>query len=698
VIIPLSLQQSVQYLKGVGPKRAALLHKLEIRTLWDILCHYPREHEDRTKVTPVIKAHPGSTVTLKGLSEGFEIIPVGRNLAIGKVLLKDETGFIWAVWYRRTTPRYDVFANWDKKFAKGSSLWIHGPVERYHHETHVRVDEFELATEKSAIPIHMDRLVPLYPLTEGVDAKGFRELVWQTLQTYTKDIREYLPEPFLEKHRLQHLPEAIRQIHFPDTLAQRDQARRRFAFEEFFFLEMAMAQVRRTRHQNHSALACTPRRTYLTPFRKTLGFEMTNDQKKAVNDIFSDMAQTTPMNRLLQGDVGSGKTVVALSAMLLAVENGQQAVLMAPTEILAEQHFLTLKKFLEGLPLQWALFSRHLTAAQRRRQIQDLEEGRISLAIGTHALLEEDIRFKKLGLVIVDEQHRFGVRQRAILQRKAPNPHVLIMTATPIPRTLALTLYGDLSVSTIRELPPGRPVLTTHWTLEENAFAAVRREVEAGRQAFIVSPLVEESEKMDLNAAVAEWERLRTTVFSQHEVGLIHGRMKPGEKERIMTLFTDNKINILAATPVVEVGIDIPNATIMVILNAERYGLAQLHQLRGRVGRGRFASSCYLVADPKSNDAVRRLKILCETTDGFRIAEEDLQLRGPGEFLGEAQHGLPPFKVGNLVKDIDLIQEARQAAFSLYESDPECRTTEHLFFQKETARRFSGKLGLGQVS
>ncbi|HRY30648.1 MAG TPA: ATP-dependent DNA helicase RecG, partial [Elusimicrobiota bacterium] len=373
------------------------------------------------------------------------------------------------------------------------------------------------------------------------------------------------------------------------------------------------------------AAALPPTRTLLTPFKTALGFEFTAAQKRVINEIFADMSRTKPMNRLLQGDVGSGKTVVALSAMLLAVENGRQAALMVPTEILAEQHFLTLKKFFNNLPVSWALFSRGVPAAQRRRQEEQLRTGEIQIAIGTHALIQETVAFKDLGLVVVDEQHRFGVLQRAELQRKSQSPHVLIMTATPIPRTLALTLYGDLSTSVIDELPPGRPAITTHWTLEDNAFAAIRQTVKEGKQAYIVVPLVEESEKLDLRAAVKEWERLKTRVFPEFTVGLLHGRMKPQEKEAAMAQFMAGQTHIMVATPVVEVGIDVANATVMMVMDAERFGLAQLHQLRGRVGRGKESSACYLVSDPKSADAAQRMRLICMTQDGFKLAEEDLK-------------------------------------------------------------------------
>jgi ATP-dependent DNA helicase RecG len=692
------LSKPVQYLKGVGPRRAQALKNLGIETVGDLLNHFPREHEDRTEKVPIGKAQPGAECTLQGKVEGFEVLPAGKNLAVGKALLKDETGYIWAVWFRRTTPRYDVFESLSRQLSKGAVVMVHGPVERNFHEMQVRVDEHEVVGGADAKTLHVGRLVPVYPLTDGVDARWLRELVWDVLQEHGAEVRDYLPSAFLEKHRLAALPWAVQRIHFPTAWTDRDQARRRLAFEEFFFLELALGLARGRREEGPPAAPCTPTREHLTPFRATLGFELTRAQKHVINEIFADMARPKPMSRLLQGDVGSGKTVVALSAMLLAVENGRQAALMAPTEILAEQHFLTLHKFLGRLPLRWGVFTRDLKGKRKAAQLEELRSGKMHIAVGTHALIQEDVEFHKLGLVVIDEQHRFGVRQRAQLQLKGEAAHVLIMTATPIPRTLALTFYGDLSASVIDELPPGRPALTTHWTLEDNALAAVRRAVEQGRQAYVVYPLVDESDKLDLLAAVHEWERLRTAVFPDRRVGLLHGRMKSAEKEDTMSRFVAGDLDILVATPVVEVGIDVANATVMVVMNADRFGLSQLHQLRGRVGRGVHPSACYLVSDPKSQDAAHRMRLICANVDGFKLAEEDLKLRGPGEFLGENQHGLPPFKVGDLVKDGPLIEEAREAAFGLLQTDAQLESPELQPFADELKRRFAGKLQFGQVA
>ncbi len=696
-----AFQKSVQYLKGVGPKRAEKLEKLGIRTVWDLIHHFPRRHDDRTDRVAIGRVQPGTVKTLQGTVEDFDVVRAGRHLSIGRALLKDETGSITASWFRHASPRWDVFAGLRKQLAKGATVLVHGPIERVRNEYQMRVEEYELAGP-GALPIHVGRLVPIYDLTEGVDARWLRELVWSCLQSCGHLLSENLPADFMAEHKLAPHARSVVSFHFPSDRASLAEARRRLAFEEFFFLEMALAAAREQKKQGPPATICRPTRRHLTPFREKLGFDFTPAQKHVINEIFSEMADPHPMNRLLQGDVGSGKTVVALSAMLLAAENGLQSVLMAPTEILAEQHALTLEKFLKDVPLRWAMFTGSRSKKQRQVLLEQLAKGELDIAVGTHALLEDEVRFKRLGLIVIDEQHRFGVDQRAKLQGKSPvaesqSAHSLVMTATPIPRTLAMTYYGDLSVSTIRQLPPGRPPLTTHWTLEANAMEAVRRATAAGEQAYIVFPLVEESDKLDLRAAIKEWERL-LRFFAPLSVGLLHGRMKSAEKKEVMDKFSRGETKILVATPVIEVGIDVPNATVMVIMHGERFGLAQLHQLRGRVGRGRAPSHCYLVSDAKSPEAAARLDLLCRTRDGFVLAEEDLKQRGPGEFLGEAQHGVLPFKVGDLIQDGVLIAEARSAAFKILEIDPSLQKTEHRLFQGELRRRFSHRLRFGQVA
>ncbi len=693
-----SLQKPIQYLKGVGPRRAQCFRKLGIETVWDLLNHFPREHQDRTKQVPIVRACSGSVQSLTGVVHDFDVVPVGRNLSMGRALLGDPTGSIWAVWFRHSSARYDPFTGLRRQLVKGASILVHGRVERNYRQLQIRVDEYEVLKPGDRSVKHIGRIVPVYDLTEGIDARWLRELIWDVLEKNHGGVYESLPEFFIRENNLASLSWAIRHIHYPASWKDVQKAHERLSFEEFFFLELALAHVRQGRLSGPPAVPCSLTRCLLTPFRQALGFDFTTAQKRVINEIFSDMAKNKPMNRLLQGDVGSGKTVVALAAMLLAVENGQQAALMAPTEILAGQHFLTLEKMLKGLSVRMSLLTSDVSKKNKFKKIEDLKTGKVQIAIGTHALIQENVFFQNLGLVVVDEQHRFGVRQRALFQRKAQAPHVLIMTATPIPRTLSLTLYGDLDVSVIRQLPPGRPGIVTHWTSEKEALVSVHQAVNTGKQAYIVFPLVDESDKLNLRAAVKEWERLKTSVFPGLSVGLLHGRLKSAEKEKTMAGFASGEIKILAATPVIEVGIDVPNACVMVIMNADRFGLAQLHQLRGRVGRGKHLSECFLVSHSKSPDPVRRLNLMCETSDGFQLAEEDLKMRGPGEFLGEAQHGTPLLKAGDLVKDVAIIEKAREKAFLVMREDPCFGNPKNHIFRDTLRSRFANRLFFGQVA
>lgn len=677
----------------MGPAKAKALTRLGLITVGDLLRHFPRSHEDRRLSTSVLGG-PGGSLALQGKVIGFQVSGGGKDLLIARAVLACEGKTIEAIWFRRRSFRFDPFDGMKKKLLPGTLLFVYGPSQPGPRGMEIRVEDFDVVTGEPSP--HRDRLVPVYDLTEGVEGRWLRALVWK-MREAVREERDVLPESVREKQGLLGLAEAMGQFHFPSDPAARERARRRLAFDEFFSLEVALARVRQARTDGPPAPVCRPNRTLLTPFRQAFGFDFTPAQKHVINEIFNDMAGSRPMNRLLMGEVGSGKTVVAVAALLLAVEAGHQAVLMAPTEILAEQHAHGLTRLLRDLPVRWALLTGGRKGAASRRDREALAAGDIQIAVGTHALLEDQVAFKDLGLAVIDEQHRFGVEQRAVLGSKGVAPHVLLMTATPIPRTLALTLYGDLVVSIIDQLPPGRPVITTHWSPESAALAAVRRAVTEGRQAFIVFPLVHESERLDLRAVLKGWEHLKT-VFPNVPVGLLHGRMKSAEKEAVMSAFNRGELKILAATPVIEVGIDVPNATVLVIMNAERFGLAQLHQLRGRVGRGIHPSSCHLVSGAPSLEAADRLKLLCRTKDGFKLAEEDLRRRGPGEFLGEAQHGLPEFRVGNLVTDGALIGEAREAAFALIQEDPDLSHKDHRPLAQAISHRFKHRLRFGQVA
>jgi ATP-dependent DNA helicase RecG len=690
----LALERSLQFVSGVGPARAKLLAKLGLLTVGDLLRHYPRTHEDRRLSPSSVWGAPGTAVALVGAVKDFQVSGGGKDLLIGRAVLSREGKSLEALWFRRRSFRFDPFDGLKKKFLPGTSLFVYGPWQYGPRGLEIRVEDHDFPMGEPSP--HMDRLAPVYDLTEGLDGKWLRGLVWKVRGALT-EVPDGLPLAVREKQELIPLAEALGAFHFPVDPTVLGKARRRLAFDEFFSLEVALARVRKTREEGPPAPACRPTRELLSPFRKALGFDFTPAQKRVINEIFDDMGGTRPMNRLLMGEVGSGKTVVAVSSLLLAVEAGHQAVLMAPTEILAEQHAHGLARLLKGLPVRWALLTGGRKKAESQRHRDALAAGEIQIAVGTHALLEDQVVFKDLGLVVIDEQHRFGVDQRATLGAKGIAPHVLLMTATPIPRTLALTVYGDLSVSVIDQLPPGRPLITTHWSKEEEALSAVRRAVAQGRQAYVVFPLVQESERLDLKAVLVGWEHLKAA-FPGLPVGLLHGKLKSAEKEAAMSAFARGEIKILAATPVIEVGIDVANATVLVVMNAERFGLAQLHQLRGRIGRGIHPSSCHLVTGAPSQDSAERINLLCQIKDGFKLAEEDLRRRGPGEFLGEAQHGLPEFRVGNLATDGPLITEARDAAFALLQKDPDLRLPEHHALAQEISTRFAHRFRFGRVA
>jgi len=698
------LEKNVQYLKGVGPKRAKLFKKLGIETINDLLTYYPREWEDRSKLKAIATTRPGEKALICGKIKFYDILWTHSNLRIFKVAVSDKSGIIYALWFKKGSYRYDVFAGLKKQLKIGEDIYLYGTIvlQRYNKQGHKEIHVEEYATKNS---IHLRRIVPFYSLTEGIDEKFFRNLIRTCLETYLPYTIDILPDDLRSTYHLLPYQEALSSIHFPRNFGVKEQAYRRLVFEEFLLFQLALALKRQKVKKTLKPHTYHLKRFLLTPFRQSLGFEFTKAQKKTINEIFQDMQSKYPMNRLLQGDVGSGKTVVALSAMLLAIENGCQAVFMAPTEILAEQHYLTFKQFLSPLRgIEYALLTGKTKKSERIKILERLKRGEISILIGTHALIEEKIIFKKLTLVVIDEQHRFGVIQRAQLRAKGSNPDVLVLTATPIPRSLALTLYGDLDISLLDELPPGRQEIVTLHLSDMQAYEFVKKEVFSEHQAYIVYPLIEESDKLELKAAVAEAKRLKQEVFPNYRVGLIHGQLKGQEKEKIMHDFREKRYDILIATTVIEVGIDIPNATIMVIEHADRFGLATLHQLRGRVGRGfshpllkgKDRAYCILLGEPKTEEAKRRIQIMLSTTNGFRIAEEDLKIRGPGEFFGTTQHGLPEFRIGNPLNDYTLLQEARKVAFNLFQQnrfyDQEYQQLRNFLY-----RKFASRLGLVRI-
>ena len=677
---------TLQRLKGLGPAKAKLFEKLGISTLTDLLHYYPRTYQDRRPDEKPNDYNSNSLTVFKGRVLRTQEIPA-RSVLIFKAFLENEQGRqIECTWFKKRSFgrfRFDPFGPMKKDFKLNAEVWVIGRQEDRNNffGNKITVEEYYPAADPLSA-LHAGRLTPIYSLTEGLTNKQFRLFMHEALQTEALQTEpEILPPALLAKRKLLGSTQALRGIHFPAGLAELDAAKARLAYEEFLLLATAWGIKRTQTKILEKGYSYEIKRTLLTPLRQNLGFQFTNSQKHVINEIFRDLQSPRPMNRLLQGDVGSGKTVVALCAMLLAAENGYQAALMAPTEILAEQHFITFEKMLKALGVKTAILTSSTKAAAKRKILKELQDGTIQIIVGTHSLIQEDVKFANLRLAVIDEQHRFGVRQRAQLKEKTAKLDLLTMTATPIPRTLALAFYGDLEVSTLTELPPGRQPIQTEAATEKLAFMRVTDEVAKGRQAYIVYPLIEESEKISAKAVSEEFEKLKT-VFPQFRLAMLHGQMTQEEKEAVMADFAAHKTDILIATPVIEVGIDVKNATVMVIENAERFGLASLHQLRGRVGRGEHASYCILVAEHAGSIAKERVDIICRTCDGFKIGERDMQLRGPGEILGTRQSGELEFKAGDFFKDRDILTWAIKDRDELLTQDPALVQPAHRLFKQ----------------
>ncbi|HEV2724128.1 MAG TPA: ATP-dependent DNA helicase RecG [Thermoleophilaceae bacterium] len=648
----------------------------------DLIEHLPHTHRDRREARRVATLGVGEEATVGVTVKGVTVKPMrDRRRKRVEARVYDETGPMLAVWFNQP---------WlARQLREGTQVLLHGKLRR---RSEFWVTEHELVAHGDA-PVHTVGLVPVHPVTAGISAAALRSLLWEDYGLI-RHVIEPLPAGLRVAERLPDRSAALAATHFPDTEQEEAGARRRLAFEELFLLQLAVAGRRRARREGRRAVALAPRGSLLERWRSGLPFDLTHDQRAAGGRIELDLATERPMQRLLMGEVGSGKTVVALAAMLRAVENGRQAALMAPTETLAEQHLLTVDRLLGGAaPVE--LLTGSTGAARRRDLLGRLSSGELGLVVGTHALIEEAVRFRDLALCVVDEQHRFGVRQRAALDSKAPDglvPHALHMTATPIPRTLALTAYGDLDATVLRELPAGRMPVETHVVdgvrARARAYERIREEIRKGRQCFVVCPLVEESEALQAKAATAEAERLASTELREHRVALIHGQMPPAVKQEAMRDFAAGEADVLVATSVVEVGIDVPNATVMLIEAAERYGLSQLHQLRGRVGRGDHESLCILFGDPK----LPRLKAIAAERDGFRLAEIDLQLRGAGEVLGTRQSGLPEFRAARLPEDARLLETARARADEVLDRDPRLGRPEHALLREAVVTRFGSEL------
>ncbi len=685
------LATPVRFVKGVGGIRAEQLQRLGIETVGDLLQTLPRRYDDRRRFEKLSSLRSGdmSTVQAEIVSCGYVRPRFGKPFF--EAILKDASGLGRCRWFNAPYMQ--------DQLKVGDSLVIFGKVSMYKGWPVFTHPDFELARDDHEESIHVGRIVPLYSLTENLPQRTMRRIAWNAVQLFAPSAEEALPAEMLERLKLMGIREALAQVHFPDTLEAAARARYRLVFEEFLCVQLVLVARKIHAEQFLVGTAHVAKGAVRRNFISSLPFELTAAQQRVLKEIEADMQKPRPMHRLLQGDVGSGKTVVAACALLDAIECGSQGAVMAPTEILATQHYKTFSKYLEPVGIRMVLLTSDMAAVDRRRALAGLQSGEIQLAVGTHAILEERVVFKKLGLVVIDEQHKFGVEQRGALYGKGEQPDVLVMTATPIPRTLAMTIYGDLDVSILNEMPKGRQEIVTRVIGEDKlpqAYDFIRKQVAKGRQAFLVYPLVSSPEaagavdesgppeamkthfeftspKAELKAAEDMYRELKEKVFKAERLGLLHGQMKPADKDAVMEKFRAREIDILVATTVVEVGIDVPNATVMLVENAERFGLAQLHQLRGRIGRGAHKSFCVLQGTPTSLDSWKRLRVMEETIDGFRIAEEDLKIRGMGNLLGREQSGFPTLKVGDPLGDSEILLDARKEAFQIVSGDPQLK-------------------------
>ncbi len=688
----LTFDTEVRYLKGVGPRKADVLARIGIRAVGDLVYYLPRRYEDRRDFTLIKDLKPGEYKVVRG-----KVLTVGSNMtkkgmSVFRIALADATGVIYCVWFNQPFLR--------NVFEKGMDIIVYGKAEKY---DRLRINHPDYEIVKDGSPsINMGRIVPVYPLTEEVTQKYLRMLIREATETSRLFLRDSIPVEVRARKRLADMVFAVRNIHFPGSFENLDKAYRRIVFEEFFMLQLALALKRKKQKEPSRGIAHKMDAFNADDFKKLLDFELTLSQKRSIKEIERDMISPKPMNRLLEGDVGSGKTVVAMYALMLSVKSGYQCGVMAPTEILARQHYINMSEFFMPLGINIRLLVGGIDKDKKEEIKEEIKSAQADIVIGTHALIWENVDFKDLGLVVIDEQHKFGVTQRELLRKKGERPDTLVMTATPIPRTLALTIYGDLDISVIKELPGGRLPITTYALTEdkrEKAYEFLREEIKKGRQAYIVYPRIEETSADPGNEKHASRPRasksashmhdhLRHKIFPDLKLALIHGRMKPHEKDAIMKKFKENKINILVSTTVIEVGIDIPNASLMIIEHAEMFGLSQLHQLRGRIGRGEYSSCCILLGSPATESARKRFYTMTETQDGFKVAEDDLEMRGPGEFFGTKQHGLPEIRFGNIIKDFGIMEEARSEAFRIVKEDPLFKDTRHKALGNMVKKRF----------
>ena len=678
----INLSKQVQYIKTVGPSRAELLNKLGIFTLKDLITYFPREYEDRGKVKKICECIDGEIALIEAVVASRVVEIRMRGKSMYKLQLRDETGTCTALWFNQSYLK--------NIFRPGEKYKFYGKISSQYGRVEIASPVFDKANQEK----NTGKIIPIYPLTKSLTQNVLRKIIELGLSEVEDELEETLPEYILEKYKLMDLNNTIKKIHFPDKLEDFEKARKRLAFEELLIMQLALLELKNSYLSEKNGIAFD-KDVKISEVINELPFKLTKAQLRVLEEIELNMESNKEMNRLLQGDVGSGKTVVAILAAYKAVKSGYQAAIMAPTAILATQHLESFTQILNGKGIKCELLISSTTKKQKEEIRERLKNGDIDILIGTHAILEENVEFQKLGLVVTDEQHRFGVKQRTKITQKGQNPDVLVMSATPIPRTLALILYGDLDISIIDELPPNRKKIETfavRKNMEERVNNFVRQQIGEGRQAYIVCPLVEEDEESDLKAVTSLAEKYKKEVFSEYRVEYLHGKMKPKEKDQIMNQFKEGNIDILISTTVIEVGVNVPNASLMIVENAERFGLAQLHQLRGRVGRGEYKSYCVLKYDGNSENTRERMKVMCQTNDGFIISEKDLELRGSGDFFGTAQHGLPELKVANLFEDMLLLKEVQKLAIEIIEQDRKLEEDKNKKLKKAVKDKFNTRI------
>ncbi len=678
----MDLNKDVKYIKGVGPNRVKLLNKLGIYTLKDLITYYPRTYEDRSKPKSIYECVDGEEVLIEGIvcSRLSEVrIP---HKTMQKLVIRDETMSATITWFNQNYLK--------SRFEVGKKYRFYGKISNQYGKISMTSPVFDDIDKTK----NTGRIVPIYPLTFNLSQNVLRKIIEAGLLEIEGKLEETLPDYIVKQHKLEEINQAIKSIHFPQEFEDFNKARNRLVFEELFAVQLALLELKNNYMTEEKGIQFD-KNAKMSDIINNLPFKLTKAQLRVLEEIDNNMESEKSMNRLLQGDVGSGKTVVAMCAAYKAVKSGYQAAIMAPTAILATQHLENFKKIFDSLDIKCELLTSGISKKKKEELLRRLEDGEIDILIGTHALIEENVIFKKLGLVVTDEQHRFGVKQRTKIAEKGENPDILVMTATPIPRTLALILYGDLDISIIDELPPNRKKIETfavRKNMTERVNGFIKKQIKQGRQAYIVCPLVEENEEMDLKSVEELYEIYKNQIFTEYRVEYIHGKMKPKDKDIIMQEFKEGNIDILISTTVIEVGVDVPNANIMVVENAERFGLAQLHQLRGRVGRGEYESYCVLKFEGKSENVRERMKVMCDTNDGFVISEKDLELRGAGDFFGTMQHGLPEFKIANLFEDISVLKLAQAAANKIVSEDPKLEKKENLKLKELIKDKFTNRI------